>query len=135
VFYQTTLNAEEFEDVVRAIEQRAKRVVRASTICYATKQNQDAARVLARDTSVDLIIVIGGTRSANTRHLWEICRDLKPSYLVQGAGDLEAEWFPNAKVVGVTAGASTPEYVIEEVEARILELAEPAAPPRLRSSA
>jgi (E)-4-hydroxy-3-methyl-but-2-enyl pyrophosphate reductase len=122
VFYQTTLNAEEFEDVVRTIERRAAKVERADTICYATKQNQDAARALAHDPDVDVIVVIGGTKSANTKHLWEICRESKPSYLVQGAGDLDAAWFRNAKVVGVTAGSSTPEYVIEEVEARIGEL-------------
>lgn len=122
VFYQTTLNAEEYEDVVRAIERRGARVERADTICYATKQNQDAARMLAHDPEVDVIVVIGGTRSANTRHLWEICRESKPSYLVQGADDLDPEWFRGAEVVGVTAGASTPEYVIEEVEARIVEL-------------
>lgn len=123
VFYQTTLNAEEFEDVVHTIKRGATNVERADTICYATKQNQDAARVLAHDPEVDLIVIIGGTRSANTRHLWEICRDWKASYLVQGATDLDREWFRNAKVVGVTAGASTPEYVIDEVEARIAELA------------
>ena len=127
VFYQTTLNAEEFEDVVRTIERAAAVVERADTICYATKQNQDAARALARDPEVDLIIVIGGTRSANTRHLWEICRRDKPSYLVQDADDLDPEWFRNASVVGVTAGASTPDAVIDEVEARISELT-PAAP-------
>ncbi|HYK03775.1 MAG TPA: 4-hydroxy-3-methylbut-2-enyl diphosphate reductase [Thermoanaerobaculia bacterium] len=122
VFYQTTLNAEEFEEVVQTIERRAAVVERADTICYATKQNQDAARVLAHDPEVDLIVVIGGTKSANTKHLWEICRESKPSYLVQGADDLDAEWFRNAKVVGVTAGASTPDHVIDEVEARIAEL-------------
>jgi 4-hydroxy-3-methylbut-2-enyl diphosphate reductase len=125
VFYQTTLNAEEFEDVVQTIERRVANVERADTICYATKQNQDAARVLAHDPEVDLIVVIGGTRSANTKHLWEICRESKPSYLVQGADDLDVEWFRNAKVVGVTAGSSTPEYVIDEVERRIAELAKP----------
>jgi (E)-4-hydroxy-3-methyl-but-2-enyl pyrophosphate reductase len=122
VFYQTTLNAEEFDDVVQTIRRRAVNVERADTICYATKQNQDAARVLAHDPEVDLIIVIGGIRSANTKHLWEICRESKPSYLVQGAADLDAEWFHNAMVAGVTAGASTPEYVIDEVEQRIAEL-------------
>ncbi len=122
VFYQTTLNAEEFEDVVQAIERRAPRVERADTICYATKQNQDAARVLAHDPEVDLIIVVGGAKSANTKHLWEICRASKPSYLVQGADDLDAEWFRGARIVGLTAGASTPDYVIDEVEARIAEL-------------
>jgi len=123
VFYQTTLNADELEDVVRTIERRAAKVERADTICYATKQNQDAARTLAHDPEVDLIVVIGGTKSANTKHLWEICRESKPSYLVQGADDLDGQWFRNATVVGVTAGASTPEYVIDEVEARIAELA------------
>jgi 4-hydroxy-3-methylbut-2-enyl diphosphate reductase len=122
VFYQTTLNAEEFEDVVQTIERGGAHVERADTICYATKQNQDAARRLAHDPEVDLIVVIGGTRSANTKHLWEICRESKPSYLVQGADDLDPEWFRDARVVGVTAGASTPDSVIDEVEARIAEL-------------
>src|ERR1041385_1894517 len=83
IFYQTTLNAEEFEDVVHAIERRAHVVERADTICYATKEKQDAARVLADDPEVDVIVVIGGKKSANTKHLWEICREAKPAYLVQ----------------------------------------------------
>ena len=124
VFYQTTLNAEELESVVQAIERRAERVERADTICYATKQNQDAARLLAHDPDVDLIVVVGGTKSANTKHLWEICRESKPSYLVQGADDLDAEWFRDAQCIGLTAGASTPDYVIDEVEAWIGELRE-----------
>jgi 4-hydroxy-3-methylbut-2-enyl diphosphate reductase len=119
VFYQTTLNSEDFEHVVNRIEQRAKHVERADTICYATKQNQDAARVLADDPEVDAIVVIGGKKSANTKHLWEICREAKPSYLVQGAEDIDPQWFAEVDVVGVTAGASTPDYVIEEVERRI----------------
>jgi 4-hydroxy-3-methylbut-2-enyl diphosphate reductase len=119
IFYQTTLNAEEFEDVVRVLEQRAGRVERADTICYATKENQDAARVLAHDPDVDVIVVIGGKKSANTKHLWDICREYKRAYLVQGADDLDATWFDGANTVGVTAGSSTPDYVIEEVEKRI----------------
>jgi (E)-4-hydroxy-3-methyl-but-2-enyl pyrophosphate reductase len=119
IFYQTTLNAEDYEDVVRAIEARAARVERADTICYATKENQDAARVLASDPEIDVIVVIGGKKSANTKHLWEICRERKPAYLVQGAADLDAGWFHGANVVGVTAGSSTPDYVIDEVEQAI----------------
>src|ERR1700756_4997154 len=119
VFYETTLNSEDFEHVVKRIEQRSKRVERADTICYATKQNQDAARVLADDPEIVIIVVIGGKKSANTKHLWEICREAKPSYLVQGADDINPDWFTEAEVVGVTAGASTPDYVIEEVERRI----------------
>ncbi len=122
VFYQTTLNADEFENVVQAIERRARHVERADTICYATKQNQDAARVLATDPEVDLIVVIGGKQSANTKHLWEICRESKASYLIQGADDLDPTWFAGARVVGVTAGASTPDYVIDEVEQLIAAL-------------
>ncbi len=119
IFYQTTLNADDFEDVVRAIEARGRQVDRADTICYATKENQDAARILAQDPEIDVIIVIGGKKSANTKHLWEICKQAKPAYLVQGADDLEAAWFNGAEVVGVTAGSSTPDYVIDEVEQRI----------------
>jgi 4-hydroxy-3-methylbut-2-enyl diphosphate reductase len=119
VFYQTTLNADEFEDVVRAVERRAAVVERGDTICYATKENQDAARVLALDPEVDAIVVIGGKQSANTKHLWEICRESKPSFLVQGASDLDPAWFLNARTVGVTAGSSTPDYVIVEVEDRL----------------
>jgi (E)-4-hydroxy-3-methyl-but-2-enyl pyrophosphate reductase len=121
VFYQTTLNADDFEDVVRVIERRAERVERGDTICYATKENQDAARVLARDPEVDVIIVIGGKKSANTKHLWEICREVKPAYLIQGAEDIDGTWLAGARVVGLTAGSSTPDYVIDEVEQRLSE--------------
>lgn len=119
IFYQTTLNAEDFEDVVRAIERRAALVERGDTICYATKENQDAARVLAQDPEVDVIIVIGGKKSANTKHLWEICRESKPAYLIQGKDDIEAAWIDGARAVGLTAGSSTPDYVIDEVEQAI----------------
>lgn len=119
IFYQTTLNAEDFEDVVRTIERRARGVERGDTICYATKENQDAARVLAKDPEVDVIVVIGGTKSANTKHLWEICRESKPAFLVQGADDIDPQWLSGAKVVGLTAGSSTPDYVIDEVEQRL----------------
>jgi 4-hydroxy-3-methylbut-2-enyl diphosphate reductase len=122
IFYQTTLNAEDFEDVVRAIERRAAQVERGDTICYATKENQDAARVLAGDPEVDVIIVIGGKKSANTKHLWEICAEAKPSYLIQGADDIDREWLASASVVGLTAGSSTPDYVIDEVEQAIERL-------------
>jgi 4-hydroxy-3-methylbut-2-enyl diphosphate reductase len=119
IFYQTTLNAEDFEDVVRTIERRAEKVQRGDTICYATKENQDAARALASDPEVDAIVVIGGKKSANTKHLWEICKEAKPSYLVQGSDDLDPQWFQGVSVVGLTAGSSTPDYVIDEVEQRL----------------
>jgi 4-hydroxy-3-methylbut-2-enyl diphosphate reductase len=122
IFYQTTLNAEDFETVVQTIERRSQRVQRGDTICYATKENQDAARVLAQDPEVELIVVIGGKKSANTKHLWEICRENKRAFLVQGADDLDATWFQGVRVVGLTAGSSTPDYVIDEVEQAIAAL-------------
>jgi len=122
VLYQTTLNAEEYEQVVRVIEAGNPRTRRADTICYATKENQDAARQLAADPEVEKVVVIGGRHSANTRHLFEICSRLKPSLLVQGAEDLDAGWFAATRCVGLTAGASTPDYVIDEVETRLAEL-------------
>lgn len=124
IFYQTTLNSEEYEQVARMIEARAAEAGRADTICYATKENQDAARALAADPEVDCIVVVGGRHSANTRHLWEICREIEPrSHLVHDSRDLRRTWFEECRTVGVTAGASTPDAMIEEVEAAILEAA------------
>ncbi|MGH9379467.1 MAG: 4-hydroxy-3-methylbut-2-enyl diphosphate reductase [Thermoanaerobaculia bacterium] len=126
VLYQTTLNAEEYEPVVRYIEEHNARVERADTICYATKENQDAARELADDPEIGVILVVGGRRSANTRHLWEICQEHRPSYLIHGPEDLCREWFEGVETVGITAGASTPDFLIEEVEAAIQDLTAPA---------
>ncbi len=124
IFYQTTLNSEEYEQVARTIEARAAEAERADTICYATKENQDAARAMAEDPEIDCIVVVGGRHSANTRHLWEICREIEPrSHLVHDSGDLRRTWFEDCRTVGVTAGASTPDAMIEEVEAAILEAA------------
>jgi 4-hydroxy-3-methylbut-2-enyl diphosphate reductase len=128
ILYQTTLNADEYEAVARAIEARGRNVSRTDTICYATKENQEAALQLAQDPAVQAILVIGGKRSANTRHLWEICARHKPSFLVHGAEDLQAAWLRGVTTLGVTAGASTPDYLIDEVEAAALRLAGDAQP-------
>jgi 4-hydroxy-3-methylbut-2-enyl diphosphate reductase len=128
IFYQTTLNADDFEELASFIEARVAEARRADTICYATKQNQEAAHELGRDPEVDLLLVVGGKRSANTRHLWEICRRYKPSFLIQGASDLDPAWFARVRTVGITAGASTPDYVVEEVERAIAALAADAVP-------
>ena len=116
ILYQTTLNAEEYEAVARAIEVRGRNVSRTDTICYATKENQDAAAALAQDPEVQAVLVIGGRHSANTRHLWDICQRYRPSHLVHGPEDLRPEWLDGVETLGVTAGASTPDYLIEEVE-------------------
>jgi 4-hydroxy-3-methylbut-2-enyl diphosphate reductase len=116
ILYQTTLNAEEYEAVAAAIETAGNNVSRTDTICYATKENQEAALLLAQDPEVEAILIIGGRNSANTRHLWEICARVKPSFLVHGPEDLQAGWLAGVETLGVTAGASTPDYLIDEVE-------------------
>lgn len=119
IFYQTTLNAEDYEDVVRAIERLNPKTHRADTICYATKENQEAARRLAEDPEIDLVLVVGGRHSANTRHLFDICARRKPSQLIQGAQDIDPAWLDGVRGVGLTAGASTPDSVVDEVEDRL----------------
>lgn len=127
IFYQTTLNADDFEDLAHYIEGQTP-ARRADTICYATKENQEAAHALGRDPAIDLILVIGGKRSANTRHLFEICARYKPSQLIQGAADLAPEWFEGVSAVGITAGASTPDYVVDEVEEALAGLVPAGSP-------
>jgi len=116
VFYQTTLNAEECEEVVRFIERANPNTSRSDTICYATKENQEAARKLAEDPEVELVLVIGGTASANSRHLWEIASQTVRSHLIQGMDDIRPDWLAGVRCVGLTAGASTPDSLIDEVE-------------------
>ena len=116
IVYQTTLNADDFEELVQYIEGLNPNTARADTICYATKENQDAARLLAADPEVDLVLVIGGKDSANTRHLWEISAQSKPAHLVQGVDDIHPQWLENVNCVGLTAGASTPDSAIDEVQ-------------------
>jgi (E)-4-hydroxy-3-methyl-but-2-enyl pyrophosphate reductase len=116
IFYQTTLNADEYEGVAHYIMEQNPRTHKADTICYATKKNQLAAKELAGNEEVDLIIVIGGKMSANTRHLYEICKNLKSTQLIHGKEDIQPEWLNGIKCVGLTAGASTPDEVVDEVE-------------------
>ncbi len=116
VFYQTTLNADDYEETVRHIESSNPNTIRADTICYATKENQEAARDLAEDPEVEMILVVGGARSANTHHLWEITSRIKPSHLIQGPEDIQVEWLRGLRCVGITAGASTPDSLVAEVE-------------------
>ena len=117
IVYQTTLNAADFEELVAEIERRNPATIRADTICYATKENQDAVRELASDAEVDMVLVIGGKRSANSGHLWEIASRRKPSRLIQGIEDICDDWLTDVSCVGLTAGASTPDSAIDEVEA------------------
>jgi 4-hydroxy-3-methylbut-2-enyl diphosphate reductase len=92
-----------------------------NTICRPTTDRQDAIPPLADQS--DLILVIGGMKSANTRHLRDIAEECgKPAYHIEGVDQINLDWFKGAKTVGITAGASTPRYLIDEVAAFVRNL-------------
>jgi len=114
VIAQTTCIGADFERVVGALALRHKEVRAVNTICSDTEERQDDARSLA--TAVDAVVVVGGKNSANTRHLAEICREIQPrTWHVETSDELRAEWFEGCQEVGLSAGASTPDWVVESV--------------------
>ncbi len=124
VVAQTTQPVERVQRLASLIRQRFPdaevRVV--DTVCAPTKRRQEAALELAR--RCDVVIVIGGARSNNTRELADTCRvHCSRVFQVQTAADLRAEWLDGARVVGLTAGTSTPDAVIDFVEARLRGIA------------
>ena len=122
VVFQTTLNADSFAVHVEEIRRRVAEVRVANTICYATKENQDALRTLCRDPGIDAIFVIGGKFSKNTKELAKIAEAEKPTFLIGTAADIDPAFVAGFRKVGVTAGASTPDYDIEAVIERLRSL-------------
>ncbi len=118
VIAQTTCIGAEFERVVGALALRHKEVKAVNTICTDTDERQADARALAAE--VDAVVVVGGKNSANTRHLAEICRSIQPrTWHVETEDELQSEWFRDCRVVGISAGASTPDWVVKGVAARL----------------
>ena len=120
---QTTQPVDKVRRLAARIRERFPRseVRFLDTVCKPTKERQSAAVELARQS--DVVIVVGGRSSNNTRELVAACaRHCGRVHHVESDGDLHAEWFDEANVVGVTAGTSTPDDVIDRVEARIREL-------------
>jgi 4-hydroxy-3-methylbut-2-enyl diphosphate reductase len=113
---QTTLSVDETRDVIAALNRRFADVVGpdVADICYATQNRQTAVRELARRS--DLLIVVGSRNSSNSNRLKEIGTEMGvPSYLIDDGSDLDPAWFVDAETVGVTAGASAPESLVENV--------------------
>lgn len=119
VVFQTTLNSERFAEHVAEMRRRVADLRIADTICYATKENQDALRALCADPSIDAIVVIGGRYSKNTKELVRIAAESKRTIFVGTAADLDPAAFAGVRKVGVTAGASTPDYDVEAVVERL----------------
>ena len=116
VIAQTTCIGADFERVVGALASRHKEVRAVNTICNDTEERQADARALARE--VDAVVVVGGKNSANTRHLAEICREIQPrTWHVETEAELDPAWFDECRTVGLSAGASTPDWVVEGVAA------------------
>ncbi len=119
VVSQTTFNYKKFKDLVEIIDKKKYDRVVVNTICNATEERQMEARRIAGE--VDAMIVIGGSHSSNTQKLFEICRkECRNTYYIQTVDDLDLEVLRSTGLIGITAGASTPKKIIEEVQTRCL---------------
>ena len=112
---QTTFNYKKFQDLVEIISEKRYDIIVLNTICNATKERQEEAYDIAK--RVDAMIVIGDKRSSNTQKLFEICSNAcADTYYIQTLGDLNMNQLRSVETVGITAGASTPNKIIEEVQ-------------------
>jgi 4-hydroxy-3-methylbut-2-enyl diphosphate reductase len=122
VVTQTTLSVDDTAEVLAALQRRFPSLAtpRKEDICYATQNRQDAVKSLVEDC--DVVVVVGSRSSSNSNRLREIAEKAgKPGYLVDGPEDLRPEWFEGKRTVGVTAGASAPELLVQRVVARLRE--------------
>ncbi|MBI3607501.1 MAG: 4-hydroxy-3-methylbut-2-enyl diphosphate reductase [Nitrospirae bacterium] len=117
IVFQTTHEYGKYKHLERHIRANKLPWKIKNTICGATKSNQYAADELAR--RVDVMVVIGGKNSGNTRRLVELCAEHAPSHHIETAVELNVAWFSGAHKVGVTAGASTPQWVVDDVVSAI----------------
>ena len=115
---QTTFNYNKFQELVEIINKKGYDIIVLNTICNATEERQtEAARIAG---NVDAMIVIGGSNSSNTQKLFEICKkECKNTYYIQTVKDLDLTCFESTDNVGITAGASTPNKIIEEVQKNV----------------
>ncbi len=115
VVAQTTFNRKKFKETIEIFENNGYNINVVSTICNATDERQTEAENIAK--MADVMIVIGGASSSNSRKLYEICaKECNNTYFIQTLDDLHLELPQEVKIVGITAGASTPKNIIEEVQ-------------------
>lgn len=112
---QTTFNYKKFEELVEIIENKGYSIFCLNTICSATAERQNEAAAVA--DKVDVMIVIGGKHSSNSQKLYEICKEINPrTFFIQSRDDLDLSVIESIDSVGITAGASTPQKIIQEVQ-------------------
>ncbi|AGE16500.1 4-hydroxy-3-methylbut-2-enyl diphosphate reductase [Serratia marcescens] len=120
---QTTLSVDDTSDVIDALRQRFPSIIgpRKDDICYATTNRQEAVRNLAGDA--DVVLVVGSKNSSNSNRLAELAQRVgKPAYLIDSAADIQESWLSEARNIGVTAGASAPDVLVQEVISRLKAL-------------
>lgn len=113
---QTTFSGEKFNKIVNILLEKSHDIRILRTICTATDRRQSAAVRLAQ--KVDMMIVIGGRNSANTTRLAQLCTEHCVTHHIETVDELQNDWFKNIKKIGITAGASTPDWIIKEVFAK-----------------
>ncbi|AJJ62884.1 4-hydroxy-3-methylbut-2-enyl diphosphate reductase [Yersinia aldovae] len=120
---QTTLSVDDTSAIIDALHQRFPKIVgpRKDDICYATTNRQEAVRDLANDA--DIVLVVGSKNSSNSNRLAELAQRMgKPAYLIDSAADIQDAWLHGAARIGVTAGASAPDILVQQVIARLQAL-------------
>ena len=120
---QTTLSMDDTAEIIAALRERFPNIAapRKDDICYATQNRQNAVKALAREC--DVVLVVGSPNSSNSNRLREIAEKTgADAYLLDSAGQIEAGWLAGVRRIGVTAGASAPEVLVEEVIGRLQEL-------------
>lgn len=118
---QTTFEPAAFDRIVRILETKARELKVVQTICRATEDRQSSACELA--SRVDVMLVVGGRNSGNTARLNKICGEVCPNtYWIETASEIKEKWFRGKNKVGITAGASTPEWIIKEVATQVTEI-------------
>lgn len=117
---QTTLSVDDTRDIIAALKSRFPKIrgPKKDDICYATQNRQDAVKALANAS--DVVIVVGSETSSNSNRLKELAERLgKPAYLIDDATYLQKEWFKDKEIIGLTAGASAPELLVQQVIAQL----------------
>jgi 4-hydroxy-3-methylbut-2-enyl diphosphate reductase len=120
---QTTLSTDDARRTIEALRARFPDIVgpKRDDICYATQNRQDAVKALAREA--DVVLVVGSPNSSNSNRLREVAENEGvPAYMVDNAGELKTEWVTGKRVVGITAGASAPEVLVQQVVERLVAL-------------